>query len=107
LLGEPISCLTHEGDCVAQGTELKAEIAERRCSRPNERVDMIGLVLLMIAATTDSLGDRSDHQPIYNPASATSGTRKENLIFRLKLPRELHERILAELLYLASPVSLK
>ena len=61
---------------------------------------MIGLVLLMIAATTDSLGDRSDHQPIYNPASATSGTRKENLIFRLKLPRELHERILAELLYL-------
>ena len=34
------------------------------------------------------------------PASATSATRGENLIFRLKLTQELHERTLAELLYL-------
>jgi hypothetical protein len=34
------------------------------------------------------------------PASATSATRGENLIFRLKLIQELHERTLAELLYL-------
>jgi hypothetical protein len=34
------------------------------------------------------------------PASATLATRGENLIFRLKLTQELHERTLAELLYL-------